>query len=81
VKIQVKLFAAARQVAGCETVCIELPESATVADLRTAIAARWPALDSTARHWMVAIDSDYASDSTVIPPDAEIACIPPVSGG
>jgi sulfur-carrier protein len=81
VKIQVKLFAAAREAVGSHTVCVELPEAATAADLRAAIAARWPMLDSTVRHWLLAINNQYVNDTTVIPPDAEIACIPPVSGG
>jgi sulfur-carrier protein len=81
VKIQVKLFAAAREAVGAPTVCVELPEAATVSDLRAAIAVQWPVLDSTVRHWLLAINNQYANETTVIPADAEIACIPPVSGG
>jgi molybdopterin converting factor small subunit len=33
------------------------------------------------RHAMFAVNTDYAADDTVIPPRAEVACIPPVSGG
>ncbi len=80
-KIQVKLFAAAREALGSQTVCVDLPQSATAADLRAAIAAQCPVLDSTVRHWLLAINHQYANDTTVIPADAEIACIPPVSGG
>jgi sulfur-carrier protein len=81
VKIQVKLFAAARQAADREAVPIDLPDAATVADLRAAIARQFPALDATARHSLFAVNNRYADNATVIPPDAEIACIPPVSGG
>ena len=30
---------------------------------------------------MIAIDSDYAADETMINPGAKLALIPPVSGG
>jgi len=30
---------------------------------------------------MFAIDAAYATDATVVPPDQEVALIPPVSGG
>ncbi|MCL4201710.1 MAG: MoaD/ThiS family protein [Pirellulaceae bacterium] len=80
-KIQLKLFAAARQAVDRETVQIELPDTATVADLRAAIARQFPALDATARHSLFAVNNQYADDATALPPDAEVACIPPVSGG
>lgn len=80
-KVTVKLFAAAKQRAGCEAVEVELPQSATVAHLRTALAEQHPNLASLLPHAKLAISSDYAADQTVIPAAAEIAIIPPVSGG
>jgi molybdopterin converting factor small subunit len=32
-------------------------------------------------HVLFAINAEYAGDATPIPAGAEIACIPPVSGG
>jgi molybdopterin converting factor subunit 1 len=81
VKVQVKLFAVAKQLAGSETVEVELPAGATVAQLRAALAAQSPPLAHLASHAMFAINAEYAENSTPIPPAAEIACIPPVSGG
>ena len=40
-----------------------------------------PALASLSRHLLVAVNAEYAPDGLSLPPDAEIACIPPVSGG
>lgn len=79
--VEVKLFAVARQLAGSDTIRIELREGATVAELRAALAQQYPDLANVLRHVMFALDADYASDDTVISPTAEIACIPPVSGG
>jgi len=80
-RITVKLFAAARQRAGSEAIEIELPPSATVANLRAALAEQHPNLASLLPHARLAINSDYAADHAIIPAAAEIAIIPPVSGG
>ena len=77
----VRLFAAARQAADCDTLELELPERATVADLREFLSKRLPQLADLFGRAMFAIDQQYAVDADHIFPDAEIACIPPVSGG
>ena len=80
-KVQVKFFAAARQLAGSPAVELELPALVTVADVRAAVAARFPALAEIDRHLVFAVNAAYASEQTLIPEQAEVACIPPVSGG
>jgi sulfur-carrier protein len=80
-KISVKLFAAARQIAGCEAIEVELPDGATVGQLRQAIARQFPNIDRTAEHCLFAVDNQYADNSTPLAPGSEVACIPPVSGG
>ena len=79
--VNVRLFAVARQRAGSPEVAVELPEGATVADLRQAIAEQHPALAPLLPGMMVAVESDYAGDDRPIGPGAEVALIPPVSGG
>ncbi len=79
--VSVKLFAAARQLAGSDTIDVELPVGATVGMLREALRQAAPELDSLLPHAMYAVDAQYASDTTKIPSDADVACIPPVSGG
>jgi len=80
-KVQVKLFARARDIAGADLVELELPEAASVADLRTALAEEYPAMAPIAERLLVAIGTDYATEEQVLAPHAEIACFPPVSGG
>lgn len=80
-RVQVRLFAVARQLAGSASIGLDLPEAATVCDLRAALAAQVPGLSAAVKYLQFAINADYATDATPIPPDAEIACIPPVSGG
>ncbi len=80
-KLDVRLFAQARDLAGAEHVSVELPDSSTVADLRAAVAAQYPQLAPLTRNLLIAIGTDYASNETMLSPDADIACFPPVSGG
>lgn len=79
--VRVKLFAGARQAAGTEELAVELAEPATVADLRSALLARCPALEPLVRRARFAIDCEFAVDSTPVAPRHDIALIPPVSGG
>lgn len=78
---EVKLFAAAKEIAGKDLVVVDLEAGATVADLRTALVQSLPALQETIEHVKFAVNHDYADDDTRLSPDSEIACIPPVSGG
>ena len=80
-KATVRVFALARQLAGQESLVVDLPSAATVADLRQAIADQHPALADLVAHALFAVNAQYASDATPIPAAADLACIPPVSGG
>jgi molybdopterin converting factor subunit 1 len=79
--VRVKLFAVARQLAGAPTVELQVAETVTVGDVRRALVERVPALAALAAHLAFAVNAEYAPDSAAVPPNAEVACIPPVSGG
>jgi len=81
VKLQLKLFAVAKQVVGQERLEIELPAGSTVADLRRTLAAGFPALAPYLPGCAFAVNRAYAANHMPLPPDAEVACLPPVSGG
>ncbi len=80
-KICVRLFAVAKDIAGCDSLSLDLPEGATVAQLRERLAAEMPGLAAVLPQVLFAIGNDYARDDTVIFESSEVACIPPVSGG
>jgi molybdopterin converting factor subunit 1 len=80
-KVRVKLFAVAKELAGGDTVVVELPERATIANLRTAIVASSPALARIVPHAMWAVGAEYATDNTPLDEQTDVALIPPVSGG
>ena len=79
--VHVRLFARARDLAGADVLRIELSDGATVADLRRRIAANYPALSSLLERSALAVENEFAADSLVLSADAEIALLPPVSGG
>jgi len=81
VKIHLRLFAIAKQAAGSDTIEVELPEGANVGRLREALVKQVPRLSGMVDQMMFAIDAEYATDDTQLPPHADVACIPPVSGG
>ena len=80
-RISVKLFARAKEIAGMDTVELELPEQARVSDLRTAIQERFPEMSSLAASLLIAVGNDYANDADILDGTATVACFPPVSGG
>jgi molybdopterin converting factor subunit 1 len=80
-KVIVQLFARARDVAGSDGVTVDLPEGASVSDLRRILGESYPALRALLAHSAVAVNNEYADDSLRLPPDAEVALLPPVSGG
>jgi molybdopterin converting factor subunit 1 len=80
-KIEVKLFARARELAGLDRITVELPPGATVAALRDEVARQVPSLGSFVRRCAVAVGGEYAVQGTVVAEDSEVALIPPVSGG
>jgi sulfur-carrier protein len=81
VKVCIRLFAVAKDIAGCDSLWLELPEGSTVAQLRERLAVEMPALAAVLPQVLFAIGNDYVRDDTLIFERSDVACIPPVSGG
>jgi molybdopterin converting factor subunit 1 len=77
----VRLFARARDLGGADRVTVDLPNGATVADLRRRLVALHPQLADLTGKCAVAVDAEFAGDGQVLTEGAEIALLPPVSGG
>jgi len=77
----VLLFAAARDLAGADSVMVELPPGSTIAELRSNLARRIPAISGLLTKSAIAVNHDFAEDDRVLQPNDELAVIPPVSGG
>ena len=80
-QLQIRLFARAQELAGGASVPVNLPDQATVADLRQALGEQYPELEPLLPHLHVAIGTDYADDSVKLTDSSAVTCFPPVSGG
>jgi molybdopterin converting factor small subunit len=79
--VTVSLFARARELAGTDRVVLEIPPSGRVRDVKERLSLRFPQLAPLAPSLLVAVFDDYVCDDVLVPPCAEVACFPPVSGG
>jgi molybdopterin converting factor subunit 1 len=80
-KVCVRLFARARDLAGRDTVYLEVAAGSTVGQLRRQLAEAFPALETVLQRCGVAVAGEFAQDAVVLPANGEIAILPPVSGG
>ncbi|PHY01277.1 MAG: molybdopterin synthase sulfur carrier subunit [Planctomycetaceae bacterium] len=78
--LRISLFAGMADLAGCRAVEIEWA-GGSVALLRSSLAAALPAIEPLLGRSAVAVGGVYATNEATVPCDAEVAIIPPVSGG
>ena len=79
--LNVRLFARARDLGGADQVALDLPNGASVADLRRRLAALHPQLAELEAKCAVAVDAEFVNDGHILTEGSEIALLPPVSGG
>lgn len=80
--VNVRLFAVLRELAGRESLELDLPDGATVDDAMAALAERPELAGALGRMRVVmAVNRDYAEGGTPLGAGDELALIPPVSGG
>lgn len=79
--VTVLFFAEARDRAGCTSRALELPDGSRVAEALAVLRAAHPALEPLVPHLAVAVNGELARDEFEIPAGAELALLPPVSGG
>jgi molybdopterin synthase catalytic subunit len=79
--ITVIFFATFRDKAGVDRVNLQVPDGINVAELKNHIEENFPQLEQFSDHALISINKEYAFDEEILPPGAEIAVFPPVSGG
>jgi molybdopterin converting factor subunit 1 len=77
--VQVRLFAAARELVGTGTLSQALPAGATVQELAEALYDAYAGLREMRLRF--AVNTAYADPDTVLQDGDEVACLPPVGGG
>jgi len=80
-KLEIKLFATLRDLAGSKSVLLHLNEPATVNSLLAAMAEQHPAVAPVLSSSLVSVNKQFAEGETAVNPQDEIAIFPPVSGG
>ncbi|HKQ58433.1 MAG TPA: molybdopterin converting factor subunit 1 [Candidatus Eisenbacteria bacterium] len=79
--ITVLFFAQAREHAGAPRRTLELPDGSRVADALAALEREHPRLAELWPHLAVAVDQRLAGRDALLAHGAELALLPPVSGG
>jgi molybdopterin synthase catalytic subunit len=80
-RVRLLAFATAAEALGGEERELELPDGATVRELRERLAAEHPALGALWSRVAVAVDGELAPAGAALHDGAEVALLPPVSGG
>lgn len=80
-QVQVKLFAAAREIVGQGEVSLELREGSTVGDLMEYFYSQYPELKAIAGSLLLAVNREFAEGTVKLQEGDEVGVIPPVSGG
>ncbi len=80
-RIKLLFFATLRERAGTRSMELDIPTGLTIQGLKDKISNEFPNLKDSMSSVLITINREYAFDEAVIPPNAELAMFPPVSGG
>jgi len=80
-QINVKLFARAKDLAGTGALVLNVPDGCDVRTAKAALVEHCPDLQKLIQTLLIAVDGNYATDTTVLHESCEFAGFPPVSGG
>src|SRR5262249_357529 len=80
-KVTIRFFARAKDLAGADALTLDVPDDGEGGALRRVLAWRFPDMASLLTRSAFAVDNEFAEDTQRLRADAEIALLPPVSGG
>jgi molybdopterin converting factor subunit 1 len=79
--MNVLLFARAKDLIGADRINVEMPQQATIGELRRRLTQLYPKLAGLLEKSVFAVNDEFAEDAAPVPNEAEVALLPPVSGG
>ena len=80
-KVTVRLFAVAKDLAGFREREVDLPDSSTASDVLSVLDGLDPRLDEWRKVFRLAVNEEYVTPGHPLKEGDEVAVIPPVSGG
>jgi molybdopterin synthase catalytic subunit len=81
VQVRVLFFGQLKDVVGCASDSVALPEDATLADLLVHYEKKTPRLKDFLPSTAISLNQEYASPAAKLKENDEVALLPPVSGG
>ena len=79
--VHVRLFAGLHDMVGKRDLDLELPEGATIGELRDRLGEEYPIVQPFLSTLVCAVDEEYVPSDHVLSDGDKVALIPPVSGG
>ncbi len=79
--VTVQCFSFLRQLVGCNELKLDLPASATVADLLAELYRRFPRLRETERTTLIAVGVEFAKRDEKLTDGVVVSLMPPLQGG
>jgi molybdopterin converting factor subunit 1 len=80
-KITVRFFALFRELAGMDSIDLQVEPGLTLGDLKSVVTQRFPRLAASFMSTAAAVNGNYSNDSIPLKPGDEVAFLPPLSGG
>lgn len=80
-RLRVLAFASASDALGAAESALEVAPRSSVADFKSELLSRFPAIAPLLPRLAIAVDGAIVSDSHLLAEGAEVALLPPVSGG
>lgn len=80
-RVRVRFFAGTREAVGASQLDLEVADDARVEDVWTTLVGAHPRLARYAGHALLALDGAFVAPTARLQPGAEVAIMPPVSGG
>jgi molybdopterin converting factor subunit 1 len=80
-EFSVLFFAQAKQIVGANSIRLPVCGNETVGELKVSLCQKFPEMADLVARSSFAVNQQYAQDETAIDDGAEVALIPPVSGG
>ncbi len=79
--VKVKLYFQLKEKAGSGEIEMELPEKASILNLKQELKSRYPQLNAHLKNVLVLMNQKIVLDDDLIKENAEISFLPPIGGG